>query len=80
MTSDPALSHIRELVREQRFTEAVRAINDRYREVSSPVLNILSRMLSLLVTPTFHGDLATLGAALNICRPSARRRGWRRCN
>lgn len=73
MSADPALARIRESVRNQRFTEAVRSINDRYRDIGSPVLAVLSRMFSILVTPTFRGDLSSLGAALGICRPGERR-------
>lgn len=71
---DTGTARLRSLVKEQHFSQAVGEINDRYRELISPVLTILSRMLSILVTPTFSGDLAGIGSLLHICPPSPRSR------
>jgi hypothetical protein len=71
---DSSTARIRNLVRDQHFSQAVIEINNRYRELGSTVLEVLSQMLTILVTPTFPGDVAVLGSMFRLCPPPPRSR------
>jgi hypothetical protein len=67
-----SLDQLRDHVRNDRFEEAARAVNDRYRVVSGEILGVFEKMVTVLCQPSFSHDLKNVRSFLRLGRPSRR--------
>lgn len=67
-----SLDQLRDHVLNDRFEEAARAVNDRYRQASGEILGIFEKMLTVLCQPSLSNDLRNARSFLKLGRPSPR--------
>jgi hypothetical protein len=66
------LDQLRDHVLNDRFDEAARAVNDRYRQASGEILGVFERMITVLCQPSLSNDLRSARSFLRLGRPSPR--------
>jgi hypothetical protein len=70
--TDHTTEELEDLVRQHKFGEAAAAVNERYRLLSSRVLDVFEELLAALVEASFLGDLQDLRGALRLGKSSPR--------
>jgi hypothetical protein len=70
--SASSLDQLQDHIRNDRFEEAARAVNDRYRVVSGEILGVFEKMITVLCQPSLPNDLRNLRSFLKLGRRSPR--------
>ena len=66
------LDQLRDHVLNDRFEEAARAVNDRYRQAGGEILGVFEKMIKVLCQPSLSNDLRNARSLLKLGRPSPR--------
>lgn len=63
---------IKDLIGQQKFGDAVEAVNNRYRVLGLSILSVFENFVCILVEPSFIGDLRNAASLIGAGRPSSR--------